>query len=117
MAHEEDLYDARQLEGEGNTQMVCFHHKGKVILRFREQRLWVGFDPQKAAEIANELLTNAVELGVRVEIKIPKRKITEEQRAKLIVRVGHVIRSTQEQNRRPDIVAKAVVDTLLSAID
>ena len=37
----EDLFDPKALQGDGKTEMVLFAHSGKVIIRFREPRLWV----------------------------------------------------------------------------
>lgn len=104
-------------DASGATEMIIKPEGGKVIIRYREPRLWVAFDPTNAVQIGKHLIDCAVALGAQVEIKVPRRKITREQRERLVTRATHVYRSLQEQNRTPAQIARNVVDTILSAID
>ena len=118
MANEEDLYDVRALQGdEGATEMVIFSHNGKVIQRFARPMLFVAYDANNAAELANQFLNRAKECGAKIVVNVPRRKITREQRDALITRAIHVYRSMTEKNRPPALVAQHVVDSILSTID
>ena len=113
-----DLYDPRALQGDdGKTEMVIFAHSGKVIQRFARPMLFVAYDPGNAAELANKFLNCAKECGAEIVLNLPRRRISKEKRDALITRAIHVYRSMTEQHRPPAIVAKHVVDSVLSAID
>ena len=112
-----DLFDTSRLEGDGTAEMVVFERDGSVIMRFHEPREWVKFDRDNAALVGKEIIDVAVEAGAVVEIKVPKRPITEEDRTKLIYRVDNIMRSMQEQNKRPMDIARSIVDSVLSEID
>ena len=113
----DDLFDPRQLKGDGKTEMVIFDSGGKVIQRFREAVLHVAYDPANAVEIGKKLIDCAVDCGAQVQIKVPKRQITETQRKRLITRATHVFRSLQEKGRPPKHIAQQVVDVILSGIE
>lgn len=112
-----DLFDPRALTGDGNTEMVLFPHTGKVIIRFREPRLWVACEPSDAVQIGKKMIDCAVECGAKVEIKVPRRPISDRKRASLIVRATHVFRSMTEKGKAPKDIAQHVVDSILSAVD
>lgn len=118
MAGPEDLYDPRALEGnEGMTEMVLFTHNGKVIQRFARPMLFVAYDANNAAQLANQLLNRAKECGANIVINVPRRKISKQVRDTLILRAFHVYRSMTEQKRPPMLIAEHVIDSVLSAID
>lgn len=101
----------------GATEMIIKAEGGKVIIRYREPRLWVAFDPQNAVQIGKHLIDCAVACGADVQIQVPRRKISREQRDRLVVRTTHIYRSLQEKNTAPGVIARSVVDTILSAIE
>jgi len=114
----EDLYDPRALQGdEGMTEMVLFAHTGKVIQRFARPMLFVAFDPGNAVQVGKKMIDCAVECGAQVEIKVPRREISNEKRKALIARCQHIMRSMQERGKSPQSVARNVVDSILAAID
>ncbi len=117
----EDLFDPRTLPpgDEGMTEMVVYVHQAtkKVIQRFARPMLFVAYDPQNLVPVAGQMLDCCQELGYRIALKVPKRKITEQQRAVLITRTGHILRSQLERGQKPEVIARQVVDTILSAID
>lgn len=102
---------------EGQTEMVIKAEEGKIIMRFPEPQLWIAFDPSNAVQIGKHLIDCAVECGASVEIKVPKREISAQKRDVLITRALHIFRSMQEKNRPPKMIAKHVVDSILSAIE
>lgn len=113
----EELLDPKALEGEGATEMVCFPHRGRVIVRYREPRLWVGFDAGNAVEFAKRMIDCAVECGASVMVQVPRRKITPLQRDRLINRAVMIFRNLDERGKSPAYIARHVVDSILSAID
>lgn len=104
-------------DDEGKTEMAIQSEKGMVVIRFREPRHWVVFEPTNAVQVGKHLIDCAVKCGANVTIQVPKRKITREQRDRLIARAILVFRSMTEKNRPPAVIATNVVDTILSAID
>lgn len=121
MAEPVDLFDVRTLPpgDDGMTEMVIFHNPrtGKLIQRFARPMLFVAYDPQNGLQVAAQFLDCLEALGHKVSIKVEKRKITEQQRAVLITRVGHILKTMLAQNRPEPHIARSVVDTILSAVD
>lgn len=118
MAGPEDLFDPAALQGgDGKTEMVLFAHQGKIIVRYREPRLWVAFDPSSAVDVGKKMIDCAVECGAQVTIEVPRRKISPAKRMALVTRATHVYRSMTEKGRPPKDIAQHVVDSILSAID
>lgn len=110
-----DLFDAKTLpEGEGEMEMVVFEHGDRVIVRFREKTSWVAFDPSNAVNVAKAMIDAAVALGVNVEIMVPKKEVSREKRARMILRTEHIMRSMTEKNRSQRFIAQQVVDTFLA---
>ena len=102
---------------DAKTEMAIQPEAGKVVVRFREPRHWVVMDPANAVQIGKHLIDCAVACGAEVTIQVPRREISREKREALIARTMHVTRSMQEKHRPPAIVAQAVVDSILAAID
>ena len=121
MADPDDPFNTLGLLGDGKTNMLVFdeHVRGvhRVIQKFEKPMAWVAYDPSNAVAVGKQFIDSAVACGAHVEIKVPKRKITEHQRLALITRVGHMLRSMMEQNKPLPNQARQVVDTILSAID
>jgi hypothetical protein len=46
-------------DDEGGIRILCTHYKGKVVLDFGTQVIWLGFRPDDARKIAAELLKQA----------------------------------------------------------
>ena len=104
-------------QDDGTTEMAINPEKGKIVVRFREPRHWVVLDPSNAAQIGKHLIDCAVACGAEVAIQVPRREVSREKREALVARAMHIIRSTQEQNKPLIIVARSVVDQILSAIE
>jgi hypothetical protein len=117
----EDLFDVRTLPpgDDGMTQMVVFPNARtkKVIQRFARPMLFVAYEPQNLVAVAGQMLDCCEALGFKVSVKVEKRKITEQQRAVLITRVGHILKTQIAQNRPQAHIARSVVDIILSAVD
>lgn len=114
---EEHILPPPEQPDEGKTEMAIQAEKGQVVVRFREPRHWVVFEPSNAVQIGKHLIDCAVACGANVTIQVPRRKISREQRDHLIVRAGHVVRSLSDQGKPPAVIARHVVDAILSAID
>jgi hypothetical protein len=102
---------------EGATEMIIKAEEGRVVIRFREPRLWIAFDAQNAVQIGKHLIDCAVECGAQIEIKIPRRTISDEKRNAMIVRALHIARSMEEKHKKPEVIAMHVVDSILASID
>ena len=102
---------------DGKTELIIKAESGQVIMRFREPRLWISFDPSNAAVTAKHNLDCPVEGGARVEIKVPKRQVSDAKRKALIARAMHIARGMQDKGRKPEVIAQHVVDSILAGID
>jgi hypothetical protein len=90
---------------------------GMIVITFHQPQRALQFKPANAAHIGKHLIDLARELGVKVVINMPRRPVTPEMHKGMIARAQHVIRSTQEQNHNPEYVARAVVESIIKAID
>lgn len=116
-APEDHILPPAGQEDDGKTEMAIQPERGKIVVRFREPRLWVVLEPSNAVEIGKHLIDCAVECGANVTIEVRRRQISQEKREALVARTMHVTRSMQDKHRPPAIVAQAVVDCILAAID
>lgn len=103
-------------QGDGRTEMAIGIDRGRVVIHFPQPVKLVAFNPPNAVAVAQQLLTSATECGYEVTLQLPKRKIRDEDYAKLLARAALVIRSLEEKNRPPAHVAREVVDVILSAV-
>jgi hypothetical protein len=101
----------------GATEMVIKTEGGRVVMRFREPRLWVAFDPSNAVAIGKYLVDCAVQCGAKVTIEVPRREISREKRDALVARATVVFKSMSERGRAPKTIALHVVDSILAAIE
>lgn len=113
----QDLYDPKALQGEGNCEMVIFANNGMVIQRFERPMLFVAYEPKNMGEIVNRFLGAVKEAGFTPVINMPRRSISKEKREALVTRALHVYRSMTEKHQHPADVARHVVDSVLSAIE
>lgn len=102
---------------DGNVDIALGQRGGKVVLEFFKSIDSVTFDPANAVILARQMIDIAVACGANVTIEVPRRKITKEQRNKLVSRATIVFRSLIEKGKTPAVIARNVVDTILSAID
>lgn len=102
---------------EGAVEMAIGPDKGRVLVRFKTPQEQIAFDPSNAVAMAKHIIDCAVACGAKVELQVPKRKITERQRNTLVQRSELVMRSMLEKGRRPRQIAYQLVDTILSAVD
>ena len=117
MADEADSLPVKAGSDDGSVEMIIGQERGKVVQRFQRPMLYVTYEPENAVGVAKTIIDTAVALGANVMIQTPRRKITREQRQRLVVRATHVFRSMQEKGKTPAWIARNVVDTILSAID
>jgi len=102
---------------EGAVEMIIAPEKNRVIQRFQRPMLYVAYERDNAAYVGKSLIDAAVAIGAKLVINVPRKKITREQRDALVTRAFHVHRSMTEQKRPPMLIAKHVVDSILSAIE
>ena len=100
-----------------DIEMAIGIDKGLIVIKFHQPQKALQFKPENAAHIGKHLIDLATELGVQVVINMPRRPVTPELHAMMCARAQHVIRSTQEQNHKPEYVARAVVESIIKAID
>lgn len=117
MTDEGDSLPVKAGTDEGAVEMIISQANGRVVQRFQRPMAYVTYEPQNAVGVAKAMIDTAVALGAQVTVQVPKRKITREDRARLVTRATHVFRSMQEQGKAPAVIARNVVDTILSAID
>lgn len=115
-----NLIPAQQNDS-GKVDMIItpwLHRQQKiVVIRYEAPRYWVGLEPKNAAEMAKLLLDAAQQQGANIQLSMPRREVTKDQRDRLIVRATQVFRSLAEKRRPPAEIARQVVDSVLSAID
>lgn len=102
---------------QGKTEMILHVEGGRVVIRFREPRLWVAFDPPNAVQVGKNLIDCAVQCGARVEIQVPRREVSMEKREALTARAMHIFRSMSDKGRPPAVIARHVVDSILASIE
>lgn len=105
--------------GDGKVEMVIFpdNRSKQVIQRFKQEMLFVAYDLSNAVAVGKQIIDCAVACGAHVEIKVPRRPISREKRQALIARGMHIIRSLQEQGKKPATIAVNLVDQILAEVD
>jgi len=93
-------------------RIEVYDSRGKVIIETEQERYI--FDPANAVELANAMLRSATACGVEIKFEVERPKITDKQRAAMITRAVHVMRSLS--GRKPEFIATHVVDTVLSGV-
>ena len=87
--------------------------KREVVLDLGEGNHLV-FDPQLAVQVAQSLIQAATGCGYEVSVAIPKAKVTQALRNRLVVRLNVVL---QSMRGRKDIhVAATLTDIVLSEV-
>ena len=94
--------------------MIIKAEGGQVVVVFEKPMRHIKFDPANAVQIGKHLIDCAVTLGMEVEIKVPRKEVSREQRNILVVRAMNIMRSLA--NKPPKRIAIEVVDSILSAI-
>jgi len=100
---------------EGTDVLAIGVENKRVVCRFQKAVSWLELDPDTAKAVGEEMAKCAFEIhyGKR---PTSQNAISLEIRNRLVTRVQHVIRSTQEQKKTPKYVAESVVDTILSEL-
>lgn len=114
-----DAIELPKLQGpvSPDVELAIGIDKGLIVVRFNQPQRALQFKPENAAHIGKHLIDLACALGVKVVINMPRRPVTPELHAAMIARAQHVIRSTQQQNHKPEYVARSVVESIIKAID
>lgn len=72
------------------------------------------FEPQLAVQVAQSLIQAATGCGYEVSIAIPKAKVTQVLRDRLVIRITRVLQSMR--NKKDINVAAIVTDIILSEV-
>lgn len=95
-------------------QLTLGERDGMVVIQLPHETNEVTITPEVARELGEQIARSAHSAQYGIQSPKNKSQIAEQIRAKLLVRVSHVIRSLREQGK-PDIyIANHVVDTILS---
>ncbi len=88
--------------------------RGRVVRVVGEPAKWHALDPKNAALIAVDMLEKAAALGVKAHLLIPRPPLSPIKYQALVTRVGLVMRNQLEKRVDPKIVARQIVDIVLS---
>lgn len=103
-----------ELPGDGTTTVAIGTNDGHVVLKYPKPVQWAALDPATAAQVADAMLGAAIDLGARVEIKMPERKYTPQQIESMRARVALVMKNLQERGAKQHIIAAEIVDIILT---
>jgi hypothetical protein len=91
--------------------------KGRIVIGFHEPIKWLALDPKNAVEVAKEFIDKATHLGTKVHLMLPKRELSPMKYQALVTRVGLVMKNQLERKVDPKLVARQIVDIVLSGAD
>lgn len=100
----------------GATHIAVGDEGGKVILKFPRPVQWIALDPDVAPMVAEQMINAAVACGVKVEIPMPGRELSDIQKAALEGRVKFVMNNLLERKVKQERIAKELVDIILKAV-
>lgn len=89
---------------------------GNVILEFPKPVRWAAFDTETAKNIGMAMAKQAYETFTGQKGADGGKIITDELRAKLVMRIGHIVRDGMSKGLSGDQIAPHVVDTILSEV-
>ena len=89
---------------------------GFVTLDFPQSVQWVTLDAETARLVGEAIAHAAYHVRYGVEPKPGKSAIVDQIRARLVTHVTHMIRSLQQQEKLPAVIAVAVVDAILQEV-
>lgn len=102
--------------GDGPTQLMIMHEKGKVIVRFPEPKLWVAFDANGARNVADCLNAEADFIQRLITKQDRLKYAANRMRDQLITRVTLMLTSMERDGKKPAYMAAHVVDQTLQAV-
>lgn len=89
---------------------------GKVVAKWHRATAEIVFDPNNAYSVGKALSNAACDAAGTTPLMMgdtAKMKITLEQRARILVICGRILRSMMEQGKKPEQIAMHVVDHVL----
>lgn len=86
--------------------------EGKVIIQTDDGNFLFG--PGDAVAFANSILAAATACGAEIEVMTQPKPISDEQRARLVTRCSHILRSMKD--KKTELIAYQIVDTILSDV-
>lgn len=108
----------------GATEMILALEDGRIIIRFKEPKLWVAFDPQNAMAVSGRMARMAYEAhygkpapDAHAMEREVQSKLTEQMRDRMIARVALMLPNLLEKGKTPGYIAMQVVDSIFSAVE
>lgn len=104
--------------GAGASEIGVLHDNEKrlVVLRFPEPKLWVGFDPVGARNVADAMHAEADLLQRLVTREDRMKYAAQRMRDTLITRVTIMLTSMEADRKKPAYQAAHIVDQVLQAV-
>lgn len=104
--------------GSGSSEVGVQHDRDKrlVVLRFPEPKLWVGFDPVGARNVADAMHAEADLLQHLVTPQDRMQYAAQRMRDQLVTRVTIMLTSMEKDGKKPAYQAASVVDQVLQAV-
>lgn len=108
----------------GATEMILALEEGRVIIRFKEPKLWVAFDAKNAMAVSGRMARMAYEAhtgqpapDANAMERVVQSKLTEQMRDRMIARVALMLPNLLEKGKTPGYIAMQIVDSIFSAVD
>jgi hypothetical protein len=105
------------LTGAGAQKTALLAQDGKVIIKFDNPCEWAAFDPQVALQLAHQMISAVQDCGMKVEIEVPKPKISDLQRSRMAARVNMILKNKREHTEKDEVLAIRIVDTVLNMVE
>lgn len=99
-------------------KMNIFNNAGMVVIKFESPlpHNEVSIDSRTARQIAEEIAAQANSAQLTVYEEKTESKLAEQIRGKMITRLTHVIKNSQNKNKLPGYIAQEVVDIIFSEV-
>lgn len=98
------------------ANMQIMDRGGTVVIAFDRPVESIDLDPETARQAAETIARAAYTCRYGIEPQKNTSVIAQEKRMLLVTRVSHIIRSMQEKNKLPGVIASHVVDQILQEI-
>ena len=102
--------------GAGETEISLGIEHGRIVMGFPHAITWLALDPANAVTIAQEMIDRAVELGMKIDLLLPRREISPTIQAALVTRTAFVMKNLLERGRKPEHIAQELVGIVLREV-
>jgi hypothetical protein len=98
------------------ANMQIKERDGVIVICFDRPLESIDLDPETARQVAETIARVAYSCRYGIEPQKNTSVIAQEKRMLLVTRISHIIRSMQEKNKLPGVIASHVVDKILQEI-